>query len=68
MISSTGSHTEFLTLPIPWAGTGCKAEPVSAKLSLPEGENGAGLQPVKLLFAVEVKDSRYALTLPVPVK
>lgn len=55
-------------LQIPWASTGCKAEPVSAKLSLPEGENGAGLQPVKLLFAFEAKDSRYALTLPVPTK
>ena len=53
---------------IPWAGTGCKAEPVSAKISLTAGENGAGLQPIKLLFAVEAKDSRYALTLPVPVK
>ncbi len=53
---------------IPWASMGCKAEPVSARLSLPEGENGAGLQPDKLLFAVEAKDSRYALTLPVPMK
>ena len=46
----------------------CNAEPVSAKVKLPEGEKGAGLQPIKLLWAAELRDTRFALTNPVAMK
>src|SRR5262249_806450 len=50
------------------AGSACKAEPVSAKVMLPEGEKGGGLQPVKLLWAAELHDTRFAFTNPVAMK
>ena len=53
---------------IPYAAEACAAEPVSAKVMLPEGEKGAGLRPTKLLWAAELRDSRFALTNPVAMK
>jgi hypothetical protein len=53
---------------IPYAAEACKAEPVSAKLMLPQGEKGAALQPAKLLWAAELRDTRFALTTPIVMK
>lgn len=53
---------------IPYAAEVCKAEPVSAKVMLPAGEKGGKLQPAKLIWAVELKDSRFALTSPTAMK
>ena len=53
---------------IPYVAEACNAEPVSAKVMLPEGEKGAGLQPTKLLWAAELRDTRFALTNPVAMK
>jgi hypothetical protein len=53
---------------IPYAAEACTAEPVSAKIMLPNGEKGAALQPTKLLWAAELKDTRFAFTNPVTMK
>jgi len=53
---------------IPYAAEACAAEPVSATVMLPEGEKGAGLQPTKLLWAAELRDTRFAFTFPVAMK
>jgi hypothetical protein len=53
---------------IPYTGEACKAEPGSAKLTLPQGEKGAALQPAKLLWAAELRDTNFAFTKPVAMK
>lgn len=53
---------------IPYLAEACKAEPVSATITLPQGEKGAGLKPEKLIWAVELKNTRFALTNPVTMK
>ena len=53
---------------IPYAAEACGAEPVSATVTLPQGEKGAGLQPTKLLWAAELRDTRFAFTFPVAMK
>ncbi len=40
----------------------------AAKVMLPEEEKGAGLQPNKLLWAADLRDTRFAFTNPVAMK
>lgn len=51
---------------IPAAGEVCKAEPVSAEVHARAGDPFAAFRPVKLLWAIEVKNGSFSASRPQP--
>lgn len=47
---------------IAFAGSACKAEPVSVEVHAPPGDPLAAFQPIKVLWAAEYKDGSFAIT------
>jgi len=47
---------------IAFAGSACRAEPISVEVYAPSGDPFAAFQPIKVLWAAEYKDGSFAIT------
>lgn len=54
-----------MVMQVPYVGDICGAEPMSVKVTAPAGDPMARLQPVKLLWSIEMRDGSFPFTRPV---
>ncbi len=59
---------QVLVVTIPYFGDFCKAEPVSVKVTAPEGDPFAAFKPVKVLWAAEFKNGNFAIPVATAAK
>lgn len=56
---------KLVVMQVPFVGDVCGAEPVSVKIAAPAGDPMSRLQPVKLLWSVEMRNGAFSFSRPV---
>jgi hypothetical protein len=56
---------QVVVMQVPYAGNVCGAEPLAVKITAPAGDSMARLQPLKLLWSIEMRDGAFPFTRPV---